>query len=238
MGSPYTDPRSFVSLSFAIEGVGAAAYQGAAKYIDDKDTLGVAAVRWANRLRGDVVCVDTLCDSPSSPSRNVKSHGSRLQSSSSSPGTGPSRHRSHLRGPTPSHVRILRLWVGICAQTDTPSRPAAQFITSCPSANPTLPVTPLPALNVSNASPAPGSTLQLTFDAPDGAYLVWLNGLEAVYTPVDGNKQTTVPEGLHGTVYVGVVSSEQMPLTDASMVTGLAIVQMPLSSMDDEVNNA
>ena len=44
VGSPYTDPRSFVSLSFAIEGVGAAAYQGAAKYIDDKDTLGVAAV--------------------------------------------------------------------------------------------------------------------------------------------------------------------------------------------------
>lgn len=97
---------------------------------------------------------------------------------------------------------------------------------------------PLPALSVSNASPAPGSTLQLMFDAPDGTYLVWLNGLEAVYTPVDGNKQTTVPEGLHGTVYVGVVSSEQMPLTDASMVTGLAIVQMPFSSMDDEVNNA
>ena len=67
---------------------------------------------------------------------------------------------------------------------------------------------------------------------------MWLNGLEAVYTPVDGNKQTTVPVGLHGTVYVGVVSSEQMPLTDASMVTGLAIVQMPFAAMDGEVVNA
>ena len=116
--------------------------------------------------------------------------------------------------------------------------PTAQFVTSCPSSNPALPVTPLPALSLSDPSPAPGSTLQLTCDAPGGAYLVWLNGLEAVYTPVDGNKQTTVPAGLHGTVYVGVVSGEQMPLTDASMVTGLAIVQMPFGSMVDEVDNA
>ena len=128
----------------------------------------------------------------------------------------------------------------ICAPADMSSDPSAQFITSCPSANPELPVTPLPALSVANPSPAPGSTLQLAFDAPGaaGAYIVWLNGLEAVYTPVDGNKQTTVPVGLHGTVYVGVVSSEQMPLTDASMVTGLAIVQMPFAAMDGEVVNA
>lgn len=58
--SPYTDPRSFASLSFAIEGVGAAAYQGAAKYIDDKDTLGVAAVRRVIPHVDDVVHTETL----------------------------------------------------------------------------------------------------------------------------------------------------------------------------------
>lgn len=42
--SPYNDPESFVQLAMGIEGVGAAAYLGASKYISDKDTLTVAAV--------------------------------------------------------------------------------------------------------------------------------------------------------------------------------------------------
>lgn len=113
----------------------------------------------------------------------------------------------------------------------------AQFITSCPSTNPALPVTPLPMLSVANASPALGSSLQLTFDASGGTYAVWLSGLEAIFTPLDGNKQTTVPD-VHGTVYVGVVSSQQMPLTDSGMVTGLAIVQMPFDSMATIESNA
>lgn len=57
---------------------------------------------------------------------------------------------------------------------------------------------------------------------------MWLNRLDAVYTLIDWNKQTSVPDDMHGTVYIGIVPSEQMLLTDASMVTGLAIVQMLL----------
>ncbi|TFY69755.1 hypothetical protein EVJ58_g248 [Rhodofomes roseus] len=71
----------------------------------------------------------------------------------------------------------------------------------------------------------------------DAGYLMWLSGLEAVFTPIDGNKQATVPDNLQGTVYVGVVSSEQTPVDDASMVTGLAIVQMPFDSMASDVDN-
>jgi len=197
---PYTDPRSFVALSFAIEGVGAAAYQGAAKFIDDKDTLGVAA---------SILSVEQ---------RQVAWVSSAVLKQQ--PWDGP------FQTPlSPSGAYSL----------------ASQFITSCPSSNPPLPVTPLPALSVSNASPWPGSTIQLTFDNSDNAdaaYVVWLNGLEAVFTPLDGSGQTTVPDGLHGTTYVGVVTSEQTPLDDASMVTGLAIVQMPFDSTADEVANA
>lgn len=114
----------------------------------------------------------------------------------------------------------------------------AQFITSCPSTNPALPVTPLPMLSITdNVSPAPNSTIELTFDASGGKSAAWLSGLEAVFTPLDDNNQTTVPDSVHGTLYVAVVSNEDMPLTDANMVTGLAIVQMPYDSTAHEVDN-
>lgn len=122
----------------------------------------------------------------------------------------------------------------------------AQFITSCPSSNPPLPVTPLPALTLSPSSPAPNSSVTLTFANPTNAsplYAAWLDGLQVVFTSVDMNGDgksgaTAVPDGLHGSAYVGVVSSDQAPLGDGQMVSGLAIVQFPFDSMASEAQGA
>lgn len=42
--SPYTDVHSWAALSQTLEGVGAAAYMGAARYVDSKDVLESALV--------------------------------------------------------------------------------------------------------------------------------------------------------------------------------------------------
>jgi len=117
---------------------------------------------------------------------------------------------------------------------------ASPFITSCPSSNPALPVMPLPALSISNASPWAGSTLALTFSNPNNVsplYAAFYDGLEVIFASIDGSGNTVVPSGLQGTVYVGVVSSNQMPLTDSQMVTGLAIMQLPFNSMAEGTDN-
>ncbi|KAL6304712.1 ferritin-like domain-containing protein [Sparassis latifolia] len=110
---------------------------------------------------------------------------------------------------------------------------ASEFIVSCPSTNPPLPISTFPALTVSTMTPSAGYIIGLTFSNPTGAsptYLAWMTGLDVVFTNIDGSGVTTVPSGLFGTVYVGVVSSNQLPLSDASMVTGLAIVEFPFNS--------
>ncbi|KAI0922731.1 hypothetical protein AcV5_009628 [Taiwanofungus camphoratus] len=148
-----------------------------------------------------------------------------------------------------SSVLKLQPWDG---PFETPLSPsgvyslAAQFITSCPSSNPPLPVTPLPALTLSPSSPAPNSSVTLTFANPTNAsplYAAWLDGLQVVFTSVDMNGDgksgaTAVPDGLHGSAYVGVVSSDQAPLGDGQMVSGLAIVQFPFDSMASEARGA
>ncbi|PCH36761.1 hypothetical protein WOLCODRAFT_134335 [Wolfiporia cocos MD-104 SS10] len=196
---PYTDPKSFVTLSMGIEGVGAAAYLGASKYITDPGTLLAAA---------SILSVEQ---------RQV--------------------------GWVSSAVLKHQPWDGAFQTPLTINGAyslAMQFITSCPSSNPPLPVTTFPALTVSETSPQPGSTITISFNNANNVsptYLAWFNGLEVVFTNIDTNGAAQVPSGLHGTVYVGVVSSDQTPLSDADMVSGLAIMQFPYDSMASETDN-
>ncbi|KAH9944916.1 ferritin-like domain-containing protein [Amylocystis lapponica] len=195
---PYTDPRSFVDLSMAIEGVGAAAYQGAAPLITDKSVLSTA---------GSILSTEQRQISWVSAS-----------------------------------VLQLQPWDGPYATALSPTGAfslAEGFITSCPSSNPALPVTKLPSLTVSNPHANALDTLTVSYDKQgrdSGAptYLAWINGMNVVFTNINADGTTTVPSGLAGTAYAGVVSSNAVPLTDDEMLSGLAIFQFPFNSYAEQ----
>lgn len=120
---------------------------------------------------------------------------------------------------------------------------ASQFITKCPSTDPTFPVADLPALTVSPTSSAAlaGTTLDLTFtlpasDANAPLFLAYFNGLTPVFSDIQNNGgkfTTTAPSGLHGTTYVAVVKSKDNA-SDATLSTGLAMLEFEFSSFDSD----
>ncbi|KAH9903224.1 ferritin-like domain-containing protein [Cubamyces lactineus] len=120
---------------------------------------------------------------------------------------------------------------------ETPLPPSAawslirNYINDCPDSNPDLPLVTLPGLKVSDSTPTPGGTITLTVtlkSAKSPLYAVWLDGVSETYTEITDGK-TTVPHGLSGTVYVGVVSSKDHPDRD-NFVTGFAVVNFPFDS--------
>ena len=110
------------------------------------------------------------------------------------------------------------------------------FIRNCPMRSPL--VKTFPKLTLSSDAPAGGSRITVTFNggAPTGlAYVAWLDGLQVLYSDVDADGMTTVPEELDGTVYAVVVSSKEMP-HDENMLSGFAIAQFSFGSNDRNMN--
>jgi hypothetical protein len=120
---------------------------------------------------------------------------------------------------------------------------ASEFIVSCPSTDPTFPVTTLPALAVTPtggpASTFIGSTLDLTFNLSDASgtlFLAYFNGLTTAFSDIEssnGKFTTVVPKGLLGTTYVAVVKSKDNA-SDATLATGLAMLELTFSSTDSD----
>ncbi|KAI0697378.1 ferritin-like domain-containing protein [Cytidiella melzeri] len=192
---PFTDPKSFIALSMALEGTGTSAYTGAAQLISNKDTLTTAASILAVEARHD-----------------------GWVSSAVSKGAA-------WNGPYDTALSVNGVF-----------SIASQFITSCPSSNPALPVTPLPAFSIATTSPTAEQTISLKFTVPSaatsaGLYVAWFNGLDVLHSAVDTGKMTTVvPNGLLGTTYAGVVSTSGGAPSNQTLLTALSIVNFPLSS--------
>ncbi|KAL6304683.1 ferritin-like domain-containing protein [Sparassis latifolia] len=190
---PYTDVQSWVTLSMTLEGVGSAAYMGAANFISDKNVL---------------IASQSIAQVEARHNGWVLSAVNHLQ-----PWDGPYE--------TPLYFsQVFSLAMG--------------FVVECPATNPALPVTVFPALSVSNAAPASGDTITLTYtsNAPNNAgqtYLAWYSGLTTIFTPIE-NGSTTVPDGLLGTVYAGVVANQSAQTGDATIITGLAVFSFPFGA--------
>ncbi|KAI0644416.1 ferritin-like domain-containing protein [Trametes meyenii] len=111
------------------------------------------------------------------------------------------------------------------------------YIDNCPESNPDLPIQTYPPLDVYPGDPTAGDIVyvSLLLKAPSKKfYLAWLDGLDVQYSAIE-NGQATVPDGLDGTLYVAVVSSQDPP-SAKNLVSGYAVVQFPFNSKHTETN--
>lgn len=119
---------------------------------------------------------------------------------------------------------------------------AAGFIKSCPTTNAALPVQAFPGLVVSQGSPAaPGIPLTVTASGavPNGAFVVFVNGLDTIaVTPsqVVGSVVTAdIPKTVSGQTYVFITFAKPAAaIQDSHIAFGPAIVEItPLSPTFD-----
>ncbi|KAI5475955.1 ferritin/ribonucleotide reductase-like protein [Pseudohyphozyma bogoriensis] len=111
---------------------------------------------------------------------------------------------------------------------------AAEFITSCPSTNPALPVKAFPALTLgTTGSLSSGEDIVLTFansTSVETGYAVFLHELSqtvASWDPASG--KTTIPDGLAGQIYV-VITNANATVSDENTLSSPAVVEIPLGA--------
>ncbi|KDQ57093.1 hypothetical protein JAAARDRAFT_58577 [Jaapia argillacea MUCL 33604] len=119
---------------------------------------------------------------------------------------------------------------------------ASNFITSCPSTNPTLPVKAFPALDLAVASPSPafpnskkitpGSTISVTSSAISSSteiFLVFFTGLDQIFVKVVDGK-AVVPESLRGTVYAVASTDGTSAGLEAGIIAGPVMLEIDFDS--------
>ncbi|GAW06807.1 hypothetical protein LENED_008757 [Lentinula edodes] len=135
------------------------------------------------------------------------------------------RHAAWIAGP----VNKENPWSG---SLDTPLglsvvyTLAAQFITGCPSSNPSLPVKAFPALTFDNASP--GQATNVTADGvnAEGQYVAFFSGLATSFVQVQ-NGQVVVP---NNSLAYAVLSSSNTTADDSTITAGVAVLSFPFNS--------
>lgn len=142
--------------------------------------------------------------------------------------TTESRHASWVAGA----VNKVNSWSGsydVPLSLDEVYTLAAQFITSCPTTNPALPVKAFPALTFPTSA-KPGKATTATFKAGSGdQYIAFYSGLTQKVVKVGSNGAVTIPEGLEGTVYA-VATTNSTTATDDNIVAGPAILNFAFNS--------
>lgn len=186
---PYNSVSGFLGLAQVLEGVGVAAYLGAAKNITVPDYVTAA---------GSILTVEAR-------------HNAWIRSAVNKGDAFPEPYDTPL-----GFNEVYSL--------------AAQFITSCPSTNPTLPVKAFPALTLETAGKLkPGQTITLKTSATGGQFAIFLSELgQTAVAWSASNPSVQIPDNTYGQLYV-VLTSSNATVTDDNVVAGPAIVEVNLS---------
>ncbi|KAJ3785714.1 ferritin-like domain-containing protein [Lentinula aff. detonsa] len=103
---------------------------------------------------------------------------------------------------------------------------ASQFITSCPSSNPSLPVKAFPALTFANASPGQAANVTADGVTTEGQYVAFFSGLSTTFVQVQ-NGQVVVP---NATSLYAVLTTSNATADDFTITAGVAVLQFPFNS--------
>ncbi|KAJ3839488.1 ferritin-like domain-containing protein [Lentinula raphanica] len=138
------------------------------------------------------------------------------------------RHAAWIAGP----VNKGNAWSGAY---DTPLTLGsayslgAQFITSCPSSNPSLGVKAFPSLTITNATLGQASAVTAGNNVSvEGQYVAFFSGLTTTFVKVS-NGQVVVPNNDMGTSYA-VLTNANGTATDSTIIAGVAVIQFPYGS--------
>jgi len=112
---------------------------------------------------------------------------------------------------------------------------ASQFIVSCPDSNPKLMVNTLPKLEIEPGSPHNGEAVKFKFNHnavtnDSQLFVAWFDGLVVQYSDLSGDDTASVPQGLQGTVYAGVVNEKANSPTAQKLLTGLSMFEINFPS--------
>ncbi|PPQ82457.1 hypothetical protein CVT25_007254 [Psilocybe cyanescens] len=105
---------------------------------------------------------------------------------------------------------------------------AANFIVSCPSTNPVLPVHAFPALTIQSSAPGQSVSVSAPKATSQPTYVAFFTGLDKIFVKIVDGK-VTIPQDLSGQVYA-VATNNATVATDDTIVAGPAILMFPRDS--------
>ena len=213
----------------ALETVGQSAYMGAARLIEDKDTLTDAAVSPLN---------DRL-DSFSQSSQSIMTVEGRQAAWVGSAVLKGTAWDGPFETPLSANGVYSLACKYVSAATDLSTHAChipAQFIIKCPESNPQLPVTVLPKLTIDPSAPYPGDVVKFNFKREelkvDGAplFVAFFNGIYIQFADLGSDNTAVVPGGVQGTVYAAIVKTKASMPELQELLTGLVMFEVAFPS--------
>ncbi|KAH8111740.1 ferritin-like domain-containing protein [Phellopilus nigrolimitatus] len=203
---PLSDPKAFAAMSAIFEGVGTAAYTGAANLLSDPTHVTEAASILATEAR-QAAWVESAVNKENPWSTPFETPLDMNQAFSLAAGFIVS---------CPSTNPVLPAMAFPVLNVTSPSYAAGDILTL--------------SFNRTAAGAAPSNeSTQLFLSLLTGLGKIFL----PVYNAGGDNWSTTLPEGLKGTVYA-LVTNSNMTATDSDTVAGVAALQFPFNSQAPE----